>query len=363
MWSRMLSHIGPTTVITRTKHRPFIEEGLAAIPEDEPRPSFVYVEAPKWATWWQIDDRALYPYYMLWQLSALRTARKLHRDRAFDVVWHLTWANAWLGAVGALVRARFAYGPVGGGVPTPWRLARALGMRGMVADAFRTLLVKIGRYLNPLARADWRRAELILVQNPETRDWFPSSYRDKVVVMPHVVLEADPPDERPAERPRVMLFAGRLLPWKGVALALETLRLLPDWELVVCGEGPDKDRLVSLAGRLGVSERVRFTGWLTHEEVLGHMARAGVFVFPSLHDEAGWVVVEAHTRGLPVVCLDHGGPRVLGGRGVEVGSPSATAERLAKAIVEADPPQDFDPYDLDGQLKKLRALVGERFGA
>lgn len=37
------------------------------------------------------------------------------------------------------------------------------------------------------------------------------------------------------------------------------------------------------------------------------------FLFPSLHDEAGWAVAEAIASGLPVVCLDHGGPRVVAG--------------------------------------------------
>jgi glycosyltransferase involved in cell wall biosynthesis len=38
---------------------------------------------------------------------------------------------------------------------------------------------------------------------------------------------------------------------------------------------------------------------------------ADVLLFPSLHDEASWVVVEALSQGLPVLCLDHGGPPVV----------------------------------------------------
>src|SRR5581483_3998037 len=79
-------------------------------------------------------------------------------------------------------------------------------------------------------------------------------------------------------------------------------------------------------------------GWIEREEVLRVMREeASVFVFPSLHDEAGWVVVEAMAAGLPVVCLDLGGPPVLAGRGLVVspGGQRATAERIAQRVLGA----------------------------
>jgi glycosyltransferase involved in cell wall biosynthesis len=66
------------------------------------------------------------------------------------------------------------------------------------------------------------------------------------------------------------------------------------------------------------------------------MRRANVFLFPSLHDEAGWVVLEAFANGLPVICLDVGGPPVLGGTPVRIGRMDATVRRLAEALDRVD---------------------------
>jgi glycosyltransferase involved in cell wall biosynthesis len=54
--------------------------------------------------------------------------------------------------------------------------------------------------------------------------------------------------------------------------------------------------------------RVYFLPWLPREELLARMASHDVFLFPSLRDGGGTVVIEAMATGRPVVCLDTGGP-------------------------------------------------------
>jgi glycosyltransferase involved in cell wall biosynthesis len=63
--------------------------------------------------------------------------------------------------------------------------------------------------------------------------------------------------------------------------------------------------------------------------------RTDLFLFPSLHDEGGWVIAEAMASGLPVVCLDWGGPAVLAGQGVAVGTVGSTIVALARAMEAA----------------------------
>jgi glycosyltransferase involved in cell wall biosynthesis len=66
------------------------------------------------------------------------------------------------------------------------------------------------------------------------------------------------------------------------------------------------------------------------------MRRSDVFLFPSLRDGGGAVVVEAMASGLPVVCLDVGGPgfHVRDGFGIKVrpDRPDAVAAGLAAAL-------------------------------
>jgi glycosyltransferase involved in cell wall biosynthesis len=260
----------------------------------------------------------------------------------FDVVWHLTWANAWYGSTAALAGRPFVYGPVGGCVDPPWRLVPHLGWGGAAYEVGRTIGRGTARYLNPLARISWNQADLILAQNAETRDWLPRRHRPKTRLFPNAVVGEDVVRAGPAPArsgPPLAVFAGRLEPWKGLFLCLHVLALLPEWRLLVCGAGRDEERMRRLAQRLGLDDRVEWAGWLSHEEVLERAADADVFLFPSLREEAGAVIAEARALGLPIVCLDRGGPRLLAGpEGIRVDDSEGVPEisrRLADGLLIA----------------------------
>ena len=71
--------------------------------------------------------------------------------------------------------------------------------------------------------------------------------------------------------------------------------------LVLVGSGPEEEALRQLAEGLGVGERVVFTGQLSPEVVADAYASADIFVFPSVTETQGLVLVEAMAAGLPVV--------------------------------------------------------------
>ncbi len=349
-WARMIAGLGETWVLTRAwpGSPEELEAAVAATPTAHPI-HVVVVPTPRLmprrvdATGSTRLERAA---YLLWQLAALRTARRLARTEEIDLVWHVTWANAWMGSIGGLVGRPFVLGPVGGGVGTPWRLLPSLGRRGAVAEIARSAIRTLARYLNPLARLAWSRAALILVQNEETRRWLPASARRDAVIFHHVAL--DPLDEaRPtragasvaasaARSSRTAVFAGRLMPWKGAHLAVQAVAGIDGWRLVILGDGPERARLDALAARLGVQDRVELRGAVARPEALRILRdEADAFLFPSLHEEGGWAVGEALTLGVPVVCVARGGPVTMGARGVPTGTVAETVERLSRALVAA----------------------------
>jgi glycosyltransferase involved in cell wall biosynthesis len=359
----MLAREHETWVITRSNNRALIEGALATLPDAE-RLRFVYVDLPRWARFWKRGRIGVQPYYVLWQSLALRAARALQRDRPFDVVWHVTMANAWIGSTAALAGAPFVYGPIGGAMSAPLR-TDLLGGKGVAYEAFRKGLVTIARLANPLARVAWRRADLILAQNPETVAWLPSSHRSKAVVFPNVALEPFGwRRERVVGGRRTMLYAGRLMPLKGLSVALHALARLPEWTFEICGTGRDEPRLRLLADRLGIGDRVVFRGKVPRADLLRMMREdVDVFVFPSLRDDAGWAVAEAITARVPVVCLKRGGPQVLVGDGVAIDGLEATADALAVAIRRAHEDGRWgDPLvlDLEARADDLRRVLSER---
>jgi glycosyltransferase involved in cell wall biosynthesis len=370
-WARILARLGDTWVVTRANNRPPIEQAIAATPECD-RLHFVFVDLPRWARFWKKGQRGIRLYYLLWQIAALRAARRLHREVGFTLVWHLTFANAWFGSLAPLVGPPFVYGPVGGGVGMPpARLVRMLGGRALRFELARAAAKGLGRYVNPVARLAWARARLVLVQNRETADWLPRRHRAKVAVFPNPVLDTALERDRAEGGPPTALFAGRLMAWKGAAVALESIAYTRDWRLLVCGVGRDERQIAELADRLGLDGRVRFLGTQPRDEVLRLLrSEADVLLFPSLREEAGWIVVEALASGIPVVCLDRGGPPVLGGNAALAApvadDPEIVASSLARLLEGALPSEEqvrararyFSTAETEARLRELLAGAG-----
>ena len=111
--------------------------------------------------------------------------------------------------------------------------------------------------------------------------------------------------ERSTE-PRFLVL-GRLVPHKRVEKALECwprVRAVTGGSLVVAGDGPELERLRSLA-----TPGVEFTGYLTEEEKAHQLGAAWVLVHPAHHEGWGMVVIEAAAAGVPTVAFDVDGVR------------------------------------------------------
>jgi glycosyltransferase involved in cell wall biosynthesis len=107
---------------------------------------------------------------------------------------------------------------------------------------------------------------------------------------------------------------------------------------------------------------LRFAGRIHRDELLRFMSEQGdALLFPSIHDEAGWVVAEARACGLPVICLDRGGPPLLGGTAVRVTSMRSTARALAAALPEAGGPAapPVNSFALAVRSIALRAVLAD----
>jgi glycosyltransferase involved in cell wall biosynthesis len=168
---------------------------------------------------------------------------------------------------------------------------------------------------------------------------------------------------RPAEasghtQRRRVVFAGRVVTPKGVAVLIRAARSV-EAEFVVCGDGWQLEAMRKLARKLGVQERVRFTGWLAPEELARELAEASVVAMPSLWPEPfGLVGIEAHASGRPVVASATGGVRDwlkdgVSGLLVEPGDPRVLAAALEQLL--ADPARQREMGEAG------RTLVAARF--
>lgn len=100
----------------------------------------------------------------------------------------------------------------------------------------------------------------------------------------------------------VLLYVGRVAAEKNVELALRAFERararVPSARMVVVGDGPARARLEA------AHPHARFVGTQRGADLAAHYASADAFLFPSLSDTFGNVVMEALASGLPVVAFD-----------------------------------------------------------
>jgi len=140
---------------------------------------------------------------------------------------------------------------------------------------------------------------------------------------------------------------GRLVPYKGIDLTLEAMRgaSLGDAEFLVIGDGPERGRLEALAKDFGLADRVRFAGWLPQKELAAELGRSQAFVFPSLREFGGGVVLEAMACALPCLVVDYGGPGELVSEATGVRVPMRPREELIESLRAAMERLAADPAD------------------
>ncbi|MHB8635619.1 MAG: glycosyltransferase [Fimbriimonadaceae bacterium] len=118
---------------------------------------------------------------------------------------------------------------------------------------------------------------------------------------------------------RILLFVGRLAIEKNMETLFEAAAMVMASDsavrLWIVGDGPYRVACHALARRISIGDRVKFVGFVPHNEVDAFYAAADLFVFASVTETQGLVVQEAMTYGLPPVLVDGGGA----GAGVEHG--------------------------------------------
>jgi len=188
------------------------------------------------------------------------------------------------------------------GRPEPFRGAAAWRMR-------------VYRALDLLAKR--LSARRVIAVSGEVEAWAARRYGRRRTVRIGNGIE-DPAREVPlvpyGERPARVGALARLVPVKGLELAIEALARCPDLELEIVGDGPERGALERLAVARGVAARVVFAGF--DPQPLARLARWRALLVTSHHEGQPVSVLEALALGTPVLAGPLPGvAEILAGRG------------------------------------------------
>jgi glycosyltransferase involved in cell wall biosynthesis/ABC-type polysaccharide/polyol phosphate export permease len=222
--------------------------------------------------------------------------------------------------------------------------------------------------VEPLMRRTLRRAQAIIVSDAILINSSPllREFSDKCHVVPFGIdvskydcpALSQPRAEAGADRGRLVVACGRLVPYKGFDVLIRAAKGR-NFEVWIIGEGRERPRLEKLIAELGLEDRVRLLGSVSDKELVKFMSIATVFVMPSVTsaETFGLAQLEAMAAGRAIVntALDTAVPRVAR-QGIEaITVRPGDHEELANAIDELI--SDPDRRRRMGEAARLRATT------
>ncbi len=218
----------------------------------------------------------------------------------------------------------------------------------------------VGRLLSRLY-LPWasRRATAVRVVNRDVTalllSWGVAKHKLRVV--PSFYLDTQMLQQRTGAPSVDAAFCGRLVANKGLFDFLAAVRREPTLSAVVIGDGPARKKAEAYCASCGMTERVRFLGWLpTAQDVVNAMCTAKVLVMCSKSEGGPRVVLEAMACGIPVVVTPVGlMPELITGENglLTTGTPADIAAKIRTITM--------DPARADAISSLARATVLPRF--
>ena len=199
-----------------------------------------------------------------------------------------------------------------------WERARDKGWTYHTIDFFQTRVYGLPIESRRSMR-DWalHRMNYVIVPSKYLQSivskWFVDPRLIKVIYNAY-----DPPLDQPADidfppkNGNRLITVCRLVNWKGVEGILKTVHDIPDCDLLIVGDGPERAHLEQLSQSLKIDNRVHFLGSLPHASVIAALETADLFLLNSIYEGLPHVLLEALAVGLPIVATEIGGtPEVV----------------------------------------------------
>jgi glycosyltransferase involved in cell wall biosynthesis len=121
------------------------------------------------------------------------------------------------------------------------------------------------------------------------------------------------------EKKMILLSVRNLVPRMGLENLIRAMqdivKIMPDILLIIGGNGPIKDDLVKSIHEMGIEDHIKFTGFISEEDLPAYYRAADVFILPTLELEGfGLVTLEALASGTPALGTPIGGTKEILGR-------------------------------------------------
>lgn len=315
-WVKELDKYHQITALTSHVYKSAIEHYIAMNPGELTNTQFIYIDVPH--TSWHKGYRLERIYYILWQKQAEKVAKKLVNENKYDLVHHITYVTCVLPTYMHNLNIPFLLGPVAGGDLIPSVMQYPLSRRDALFETIRHFS-QIIFTASPNFKKTIKKATLILAATEETARLIPDKH--KVQIFQAIGVKDDyfiPKPLKKDHRKVRFLMVGRMMYSKGYDLGIQAFfRALDDGmeaELTILGDtenDPKKESYRKNIEQMCIDRKeVTFVDKINFSKMKEFYDNFDVVINCTLRDSGCFVVMEAMCRGIPVIVLNTGGPKI-----------------------------------------------------
>lgn len=296
-------------VLTESKFEPDLQQYMNEHPKELRNVHFYFIRKERHKKLRKIWPPSYYWFYRAWQKKALRLALELEQKEHFDVVHQLNMVGyrepGYLWKMGKPM----VWGPMGGFNITPWKLLPTMGMKGCLFYAMRNIINLWQMHNLNIVRKAIEQSDAVIAATEDDKNAVLKLWNKQNMVIPEVGFVGSAEYHiLPRNGKMKICWSGIHTPRKSLNLLIEALATLPNLnniELHVLGDGVCTKRWKSMANKLKVSDSIIWHGWLEKEQAQKIMADCHVLVITSLSDATSTVLLEALSKGLPIIATNH----------------------------------------------------------
>lgn len=311
-WAIELSRQGfNVSVITRKNNKEGIELELRNL-KHFTNLNFYYYDLSGWMLWLKKRPFGIYFYYLFWQIGILKLAKKISKETKIDLVHHISFGVFRQPSFLWKLKKPFVFGPVGGAEKTPRNLLKSLPLKLYLKEVLRETVNFMYKF-SPILNKMYSQTDIILCKTKDTLQFIPERFNKSKFLQIEIGIHNVKKIINQKEDTKVLkvLYVGRFIGLKGIHLSIDAVNIAnannKEVEFTLIGKGSLKNFLQKKVK----DNNIKFKEWVTQEELFKYYSSYDCLLFPSFHDSSGNVIIESFSFGLPVICLNTGGPAVL----------------------------------------------------
>jgi len=256
-----------------------------------------------------------YPANIAFEYEVYKSLKNRLQNKEFDFIHRISPVSPTVPSpIAKWSQIPFIYGPINGALPWPKQYKEEIKKE-------REILIHIRNFYKflPYYKSSFTHATKILAAFKHVEKDVPLSEHHKIIRFNELGVNTElykpNPKKDKARASCQFLFVGRLVPYKCahvvISAFIKSVELRNKHQLNIVGDGPERESLQKLIDDNKLNKCIKIVGWKNQTEVAQYMADSDVFVFPTIREVGGNVILEAMSAGLPSIVPNYGGPSEL----------------------------------------------------